>query len=187
MKLYMVILGCVPPGRNTEQHDVFFGIADSLKELVPHMNDFWKEAAGRLHIDAWREVTHIDGYTINVVNSNYESNIKQKEKLFFINLGGYKQNEFEEYHYKVLAVATDKSKAIARSKETTFFKHCGFKDARSHVDDKYGVDIDDVYEIGDILSTETKEKYSLIINPSTENLSDELHIGYLKFNKLLSQ
>jgi hypothetical protein len=26
-------------------------------------------------------------------------------QLFFINLGGYKENEFEEYHYKMLAVA----------------------------------------------------------------------------------
>jgi hypothetical protein len=44
MKLYMVILGCTPKGRFTEQHDVFFGIGSSLRELVPQMNDFWKEA-----------------------------------------------------------------------------------------------------------------------------------------------
>jgi hypothetical protein len=25
--------------------------------------------------------------------------------IVFINLGGYKENEFEEYHYKMLAVA----------------------------------------------------------------------------------
>jgi hypothetical protein len=28
------------------------------------------------------------------------------EQLFFINLGGYKENEFEEYHYKMITVAT---------------------------------------------------------------------------------
>jgi hypothetical protein len=37
--------------------------------------------------------------------------------LFFINLGGYKENEFEEYHYAgcshKLALATKKSKATA--------------------------------------------------------------------------
>ncbi len=187
MKLYMVILGCVPPGRNTEQHDVFFGIGDSLKELVPQMNMFWKEAAGRIHIDAWRKVEHTDGFDIAVIANEHEASINQKERLFFINLGGYKQNEFEEYHYKVLAVAEDKGKAVAHSKETAFFKHYGFKGAISHVDDKYGIDVDDIYEIGDILSSDTKEKYSLIITPATEVLTDELNIGYLKFDKLTSQ
>lgn len=187
MKLFMVILGCVPAGRNTEQHDVFFGIGESLKELVPQMNDFWKEAAGRLHIDAWREISYIDGFNIKVTTKQNESNITQKEKLFFINLGGYKRNEFEEYHYKVLSVAEDKGKAISRSKETAFFKHYGFKGARSHVDDKYGIDVDDIYEIGDILTTATKEKYSLSITAATEDATDELHIGYLKFDKLTSE
>ena len=186
MKLYMVMLGCVPAGRNTEQHDVFFGIGDSLKELVPQMNLFWEEAAGRLHIDAWREVANIDGYSITVIDkkSDSDSNITQKEKLFFINLGGYKENEFEEYHYKVLAVAENKGNAIAQSKATAFFKHYDFKGAHSHVDDKYGIDVDDIYEIKDILTAEAKEKYSLLITPATNNLNDELHIGYLTFDKL---
>ncbi len=186
MKLYMVMLGCVPAGRNTEQHDVYFGISDSLKELVPEMNLFWKEAAGRMHIDAWQEVTHIDGYDITVAAKQDETYIKQKEKLFFINLGGYKENEFEEYHYKVLTVAESIGKAIAMAKETAFYKHCDFKGAKSHVDDRYGIDVDDIYEISDILTAKTKEKYSLIITPSDKKVRDELHIGYLKFDKLTS-
>ena len=35
LKLYMVMLGCTPEGRFTEQHDIFFGIGYSLKELIP--------------------------------------------------------------------------------------------------------------------------------------------------------
>ena len=180
----MVILGCTPAGRNTEQHDVFFSIGDSLKELIPQINLFWKEASGRIHIDAWREVTHIEGYTITIVDKNDDNNINQKEKLFFINLGGYKPNEFEEYHYKVLTVAENKGSAIAQSKETAFYKHCGFKDASSHVDDRYGIDVDDVYEIGDILTAETKQQYCLDIKKSTDSKQDELHIGYLKLDKI---
>lgn len=49
-KLFMVLLGCRPKGRNTEQHDIFFGIADSLVELKPAMQLFWPDAL--LHIDA---------------------------------------------------------------------------------------------------------------------------------------
>ena len=36
-KLYMIMLGCRPEGRYTEQHDIFFGIGTSLKELIPNM------------------------------------------------------------------------------------------------------------------------------------------------------
>lgn len=180
----MVMLGCTPKGRNTEQHDVFFGIANTLTALVPQMNMFWKEAEAKLHIDAWREVTCVDGYTIDVTERQKANTIVQKQKLFFINLGGYKQNEFEEYHYKLLAVAYNKSDAVKRSKETAFYKHCGFKGAASHIDDKYGIDVDDVYEIDDVLPAEVKKNFSISLVLSEEHTQDELHIGYLKLDKI---
>jgi len=65
-KLYMIMLGCRPKGRYTEQHDIFFGIGKSLKELIPSMKAFWPEAKGQIHIDAWREVTTVDNYKIEV-------------------------------------------------------------------------------------------------------------------------
>ena len=178
----MVMLGCKPEGRYTEQHDIFFGIADSLKALVPQMHIFWKEAKGKLHIDAWREVTQVDGYNITVVDKQNNESINQ-QKLFFINLGGYKQNEFEEYHYKLLIAAEDMSKAIQRSKETAFYKHCGFKNAVSHIDDKYGIDVDDVYEVADNLVADVKNKFRLNLIPASVNKTDELHIGYLNPDK----
>lgn len=61
LKLFMVLLGCKPAGRHTEQHDIFFGVATSLKELVPEIKAFWKEGGDKIHIDAWREVTVVDG------------------------------------------------------------------------------------------------------------------------------
>ena len=33
-KLFMTLIGCTPAGRNIEQHDVFFGIGNSLKDIV---------------------------------------------------------------------------------------------------------------------------------------------------------
>ena len=41
LKLYMLLLGCKPPGRHTEQHDIFFGIAAELRDLVPEIQQFW--------------------------------------------------------------------------------------------------------------------------------------------------
>ncbi len=182
-KLFMVMLGCRPEGRCTEQHDIFFGIGTSLKELIPGMKAFWPEAKGRIHIDAWREVTSVDNYSIATEEKGTVSN--QTEHLFFINLGGYKENEFEEYHYKVLAVGESLAEASKKSKNTAFYKHCGFKGATSHIDDKFGIDVDDIFNVKDILSSTFKEQFDIKITQQTTPLpEDALHIGYLKIDKI---
>ncbi len=185
MKLFMVLIGCKPKGRNTEQHDIFFGMADHLAQLVPDMISWWPEAKGQIHIDAWREVYNVDNYQVNVVKKNTENeNLSAGNKLFFINLGGYKKEEFEEYHYKILSVGKTKSEAIQGSKQTAFYKHTGFKGATSHIDDKYGIDVDDVFEIADILDSKFKEEFSLVLEKTSIPVADELHIGYLKLDKI---
>jgi len=176
------MLGCTPKGRFTEQHDIFFGIGSSLKELIPDMNAFWPEAKGRIHIDTWQKVTLVDGFAIEVVPKDEKT--EQEEQLFFLNLGGYKEGDFEEYHYKVLAVAKTKAEAIKKAKQTTFYKHFGFKGAESHIDDKYGVDVDDIHKIEDILSDKFKLKYRLKITKTNATSEDEKHIGYLKIDKI---
>lgn len=182
-KLYMIMLGCRPEGRYTEQHDIFFGIGNSLKELIPHMKHFWPEAKGRIHIDAWREVTVVDNYSITIHSKG--SRINQNENLFFINLGGYKENEFEEYHYKVLSIGETLSEATKKAKNTTFYKHCGFEGAVSHIDDKFGIDVDDIFNVKDILMPIFKDHFDIQITQSEIQLPEDiLHIGYLKLDKI---
>ena len=176
------MLGCRPKGRYTEQHDIFFGIGKSLKELIPEMKAFWPEAKGQIHIDAWREVTAVDQFKIEVVAKGTVT--ESKSQLFFINLGGYKENEFEEYHYKVLAVGESLSEATKKAKATTFYKHYGFKGATSHIDDKFGIDIDDLYNVKEILSLNLIEQFELQITAKENLIEDELHIGYLKIDKI---
>ena len=177
------MLGCRPKGRCTEQHDIFFGIGKSLKELIPNMKSFWPEAKGQIHIDAWREVTAVDDFKIevNAKGTSTESN----SQLFFINLGGYKENEFEEYHYKVLAVGATLSEATKKAKSTAFYKHFGFKGAISHIDDKFGIDVDDVFNVKEILSPTFTEQFELQITPTKNPIEDALHIGYLKIDKIV--
>ena len=177
LKLYMILLGCRPPGRHIEQHDMFFVIGRSLKEIVPAINEFWPEAKGNIHIDAWREVTHVDGFDIFISPKSEAHN--DGRSLFFINLGGYKQYEFEEYHYKVMVVAKDVEEAKTKAKYTAFYQHTGIKGAPSHIDDKYGVDADDIHAIEDILPKAMREKYSISITPSGSEHTDEVHLGYL--------
>jgi hypothetical protein len=158
-QLYMILLGASPKGRNIEQHDIFFGIGTSLKALIPEMKAFWPEAADKIHIDAFRIVNKVGNFKVEVIAKG-EENKTDLNSLFFLNLGGYKMNEFDELHYKMIVVADQKASAIKEATETAFYKHVGFKGATSHIDDKFGVDVDDVFEIKDILSSETKSRYA---------------------------
>ena len=187
LKLFMVLLGSKPKGRHTEQHDIYFGIGVELKDLVPGIIASWPEAAGKIHIDAWREVTAVDGYAISIENRGTEmTSSNEPAKLYFINLGGYKPGEFEEFHYKMLVPAKDKGQAIQLSKATAFYKHTGFEGAVSHVDDKYGVDVDDIEEIEDILPEDVKKAYSIRLSKGNDISKNEWHLGYLKIEKLMA-
>jgi hypothetical protein len=178
----MILVGCSPAGRNIEQHDIFFGIGNSMRDLVPDIVAFWPETKGKLHFDAWREVNKVDGFQVKVLE---KANVSSDTQLFFINLGGYKEGEFEEFHYKMIVAANEKGDAIKQSKQTAFYKHTGFKGAESHIDDKYGIDVDDIYSIQDILPATAKERYSLIIESAPASLpEDEIHLGYFRIDNI---
>lgn len=178
LKLFMALLGGKPAGRLTEQHDIFFGVGTSITSLVPQMKKFWPGV--NLHIDVWREVTCVGKYNIEIVTRGENT---QPEKLFFLNLGGYRPNEFEEYHYKELIVATSMSEAVKHCKQTAFYKEFGFEGAVSHIDNKYGIDVDDAFEVTDIFDMFTKAQYALQITKG-ESEPDVLHIGYLPLKNL---
>ena len=186
LKLFMLMLGCKPPGRYTEQHDILFTIAPDFAGTETDARAFWKEAE-KIHIDAWKTVTKVDGYKISVVPKNA---IKDggRLKLFFINLGGYKENVFDEFHYKILIVAESIDEANRKAKESTFFLHhpAPSKSARPHLDDKYGVDVDDSYSVEEILPGYLKDEYSILIEDMLfkgDVMEDEVHIGYQKYEK----
>ncbi len=180
----MLVLGCKPAGRNTEQHDVFFGIGEQLKDLTAGILRFWPEADKKIHIDGWRKVTQVDGYDVVVVPRTGLGNEDQNVKLFFINLGGYKPNDLEEYHYKAIIAAPDKGLAIQQAKKTAFFRHTGFEGANSHIDDKYGIDVDDLYEISDILPDAIKQQYEILLTPTIELSEDTCYQGYFRLDRL---
>jgi len=186
LKLFMLLLGCKPPGRHIEQHDVFFGIGATLNEFVPEIKAFWPEPE-RIHIDAWREVNIVDGFRINIIPKDIAGNndADASKKLFFINLGGYLENRFEEQHYIVLTVKEDRATAFKEAKKTLFFQHNQFDGANSHIDDKYGIDVDDLYQIEDILTPSQKEQYKIELVPAGEDREDAIHLGYLKLSQLV--
>ncbi|MFC4263738.1 DUF1543 domain-containing protein [Ferruginibacter yonginensis] len=182
-KLFMLLLGCRPKGRLTEQHDIFFGIAEHLHELAPAIKSSWKNASP-IHVDAWRMVTKVNDFHIEIVERT-ENTTTQQHQLFFINLGGYKPGVFDEAHYKMLVAAANKNEAIAQAKQSAFYLHTGFgKDAKAHVDDKYGVDVDDIHDIKEILDEQFKTAYTIKIThqPQSALPEDDITLGYFPIN-----
>lgn len=188
-KLFMVLLGCTPPGRHTEQHDIFFGIGTTLRDLIPAIKASWPEAKDKIHVDAWREVTNANGYAITVQEANAPG-LSKSAQLFFINLGGYRENEFDEFHYRTVVAAANLDMAKATAKKTAFFKHHNLRhapnhpNAAAHIDDKYGVDIDDVYNVEDILPEAMKKRFRIQVSEPASLPEDVLHLGYFKLSDL---
>jgi hypothetical protein len=181
--LFMLLLGCKPEGRATEQHDIFFGISTDLKSLVPQIRAFWPDGGEKLHIDAWRPVSQVDSYRVEVIPRS-AGEYPSPHRIFFINLGGYKSGEFEEFHYKMLVAASGKGEAIRIAKETAFYRHTGFKGAESHIDDKYGIDVDDIFDIEDILIPADKQRYELQLIHDVSRPPDPVSLGYFQLHKL---
>ncbi len=178
-KLILVLVGCTPTGRHIEQHDIFLGVGDSIESLFTDIKVFWPE--GKVHIDAWREVCSVDGYQVSIVPKDEAPKAENStDKLFLINLGGYLEGKFEEQHYLILTVRPDKAAATKQAKATAFYKHNQFTGATSHIDDRYGIDVDDIYEIEELLAPAFKEKYRISITPAKGLPEDEYHLGYLK-------
>lgn len=186
LKLYMVLLGSKAEGRNVEQHDFFFGVANSLAELVPQLQAFWPEAGKSLHIDGWREVTAVDGYKVEVYLKNGDEPLP-KQRLFFINLGGYTAGRLEEQHYTLLSVCADKAEATQQAKKAAFFKQAsvaGLKGANAHIDEKYGIDVDDIHRIEDIWHPQLVKNYGISLVPTESLVADEVHLGYFRLDRL---
>ncbi len=189
LKLYMVLLGSKAPGRHVEQHDYFFGIGKSLRDLAPEMKAFWREAGASLHLDGWREVTAVDGHRVKIVAQTSNPPPSVGKRLFFINLGGYQKGRFQEQHFVLLTAKENRDLAFKEAKSTFFFKEKTFKGlgsfgASAHIDDKYGIDVDDLYEIRDVLSPSQKEAYRIELVPTGGLTEDLLHLGYFKIRDL---
>ena len=181
----MVLTGCRTKGRHTEQHDIFFGIATSMGHLIPALEAEWPDAIGKIHVDAWREVTIVNGHEVHIVHPTTAANSDNNSKLFFINLGGYQRHGFDELHYKMVAAAPDITTAIQTAKATDFYQQNTFKGAVSHIDDKFEIEIDEWYLVADLLPEANRGQYQIVLKPTESSYKDVLHIGYFKLDTFL--
>ncbi len=209
--LYVILLGCRPAGRNIEQHDIMFGAAKTLLDLTHEMKTFWYktittqasaavkkmlpgfDARGfaenflttlsrrdKVHIDAWMKVEYVDGYKISIAGRHKPAE-ESEQKLYFINLGGYKAGEFEEFHKKLFLIATGLSDVRAQILSHPFMtEYCPAElgnAGKSHIDDQYKIDFeaDDIVCVNDVIGS----NYKIVLQKTTIEIENETAIGYL--------
>lgn len=144
LKLFAVLLGGRARGCNTELHDVVFVVGSTLKETYPILLKKWFGEKQGLHIDAYIELTFIDNHEVVISKEP----VKQRKKLFFVNVGGYKPGYFGEMHEVGFFVSESKLEVKERAKQKLgthlLEKHC---DDNLSIDDLITVDMIDQYYI----------------------------------------
>lgn len=111
MKLFAIYIGGEHPGANIEVHDMRFVAAPAIEATYPTLLAQWWGREGSLHVDCWSEISQADGYEVSLRPEPYEG----KEKLYYVNLGGYDGVAFAEQHRNVFVVADSLPAAKARA------------------------------------------------------------------------
>lgn len=127
MKLFAIYIGGEHPRAHIEIHDVRFVVAASIRDTYDQLRAEWWGTPGTLHIDCWAAIEHADGYDVAL----RATQLAGRERLYFVNLGGYDGEDFAEKHKNMFVVATSVKDAKARALATI----ADWKDA--HRDDFY--------------------------------------------------
>lgn len=110
-KLFMFYVGGDFRNSNIELHDVRFSLGATPQACYDDLRKQWWGTPSSLHIDSWAEVSHADGYEVVLSRTPFDG----EEKLYFLNLGGYNSEDFEEVHKNILVVANSQKLAIQKS------------------------------------------------------------------------
>ena len=136
MKLFSVFLGGRADKCNIELHDVVFTLGEKIEDSYNDLLGKWFGLPDRLHIDSWVEINMVEGYKISL---SKEKN-KTTKKLYFVNLGAYEKDRFEELHESRFMVDVNKINVKKRAKKQLLIGK-----EQVHLDDLY--DVDDCIEI----------------------------------------
>ncbi|ABM72784.1 conserved hypothetical protein [Prochlorococcus marinus str. MIT 9515] len=147
--LYLVVVGGRSPKANVELHDVRWVIGSKIEDTFDQLRNAWFGSHNGLHIDSYKKIDSIDGYKINLKNTDKTKSKKTSLKkveipnknLWFVNIGGYDPSSMQEKHEFGLIVASNSSEAKNRAKSKWLIdckqKH---KDDISEVDSFTDVD-----------------------------------------------
>lgn len=155
-KLYAVVLGGEAEKSNTELHDVVFAAGRTIEDCYFQLLEKWFGLPEKMHIDSYMELDVVDGFEISLKD---EPSKDRDKKLFFINLGAYKQGDFMEHHANTFLVGKLATEIKKRAKEKLLN---GFDEVHK----------DDLYEVDDMIAIEEFEGLHVHLTPTekAENL-----------------
>ncbi len=157
MKLFAVYLGGHCDRAFIEVHDVVFIVAKNVESALPELKNKWFGQKEKVHVDSWVHLSQVDGYDISLENRATQG----KEKLYFLNIGFYRDEFFGEEHRFVFLVG--KTLSEVRNRAKIVLK----KEMLVHVDNS--VEIDGLIQIiavdgRNISLTPAVKKTSLVFN-----------------------
>jgi hypothetical protein len=191
-KLFIVLLGGKPADSIIEAHNVYCGVASNIGELCTEnspIKRFWPSAP-KIHIDAYMCVEQVGEYLLTLREKGEAEQSNDSLRLFFINLGGYREGVFDEVHKRLLIVAVDEADAVRQAKTDSFFSE-GVREGRAvpHIDDKLDVngmlqeDQDDMpIDVGEIIEN---QGYVLSISKAESGISSYPEIVHTGFYRIL--
>jgi hypothetical protein len=112
MKLFMFYIGGNFRNSNTELHDVRFSVGETVPDCYEDLRAQWWGDPESLHLDCWGQVAQADGHDVVLVE---QPPAAVENRLFFVNLGGYRPDQFAELHRNVLVVAPSEIAAKTRA------------------------------------------------------------------------
>ncbi len=110
-RLFAIYVGGKTATSHVEVHDMRFCVGAALEDCFPALRREWWGTPRSLHVDAWAELTHADGFDI-ALRADPPSG---EARLYFVNLGGYDMAEFTELHRNVFVVAQSEASAKLRA------------------------------------------------------------------------
>ncbi|EBC1279711.1 DUF1543 domain-containing protein [Salmonella enterica] len=110
MNLYMFYVGGNAGKSNIEVHDIQFVAANEPSDAFPALREAWFGDSDKIHIDGYIRITRADGYSVSLSAEPPQS----EERLFFVNVGGYRPDTLAELHEFDLFVAENAQ--LAREK-----------------------------------------------------------------------
>jgi hypothetical protein len=166
MKLFIFYVGGDCKNSNIELHDVRFCIGSTPEDCYDNLRRQWWGDPRSLHLDCWGEIEQADGFDVEIVATHAQS---LSNRLFFVNLGGYVPDQFEELHRNILLVAIDAKAAMAR--------------AREHMHGWSAPHRDNIFEVEKALNLSEitfGQGFSLVLRPATVEKPFRFICKYLK-------
>lgn len=114
MKLYMFYVGGNAGKSNIEVHDIQFVVVHQPTDAWPALREAWFGDKDKIHIDGYAIITWVDGYRIELSKEP----ATHQQKLYFVNVGGYKPSKLAELHEFDLFVANTPAEAKQKAINT---------------------------------------------------------------------